>query len=135
MYLIAGNGGLAAEASHFAAELTGKYHKDVYIPCIDLGSNEAQLTALTNDIGWENVYAHLVSVFGKEGDTFIGMTTSRAENILNACAVARLRGLDVILLDKDTLVGEDTAEKQEYAIKYLHQLARRIKDNEGIGNG
>ena len=56
MYLIAGNGGLAAEAEHFAAELTGKYHVDVYIPCIALTANSAQITALTNDIGWENVF-------------------------------------------------------------------------------
>lgn len=127
-YLIAGNGGLAAEASHFAAELTGKYHKGVFVPCIDLGANEAQLTALTNDIGWENTYAHLVKVFGQKGDTFIGMTTSRAENILKACEVAREKGMEVILLDKESLLGNDTAEKQEYALKYLHELARRIKD-------
>ena len=134
MYLIAGNGGLSAEAAHFSAELTGVYHKDVFVPCIDLSSNNAQLTALTNDIGWENVYAHLVGVFGREGDTFIGMTTSRAENILSACSVARLKGMHVILLDKDTLVGTDTAEKQEYAIRYLHQLARDIKDKQEEGN-
>ncbi len=128
MILICGNGGLASSASHFAAELTGKYHKDVFVPCIDLGTNEAQLTALTNDIGWEGTYAHLVRVFGKKGDTFIGMTTSRAENILKACEVAREIGMEVILLDKDSLSGIGTAEKQEYAIKYLHELARRIKD-------
>ena len=127
-YLICGNGGLAAEASHFAAELTGKYYKDIYIPCIDLGSNEAQLTALTNDIGWENVYAHLVEVFGGEGDVLIGMTTSKAKNILYACEVAQRNGLKVILLDRDTLEGNDTGEKQEYAVKYLHKLAREIKD-------
>ncbi len=126
--LIACNGGLASTASHFAAELTGKFHKDVFIPCIDLGSNEAQLTALTNDIGWENTYAHLVKVFGARGDVFIGLTTSRAANILRACEVASEMGIDVILLDKDSLAGNDTAEKQEYALKYLHELARRIKD-------
>ena len=127
-YLIAGNGGLCAEAAHFAAELTGKYHKDVFIPCIDLGANEAQLTALANDIGWEDTYAHLVKVFGERGDVFIGMTTSRANNILKACEVAKSIGMDVILLDRDALQGNDTAEKQEYALKFLHELARRIKD-------
>ncbi len=127
-YLIAGNGGLASTASHFAAELTGKYYKDTYIECIALGTNNAELTALTNDIGWENVYAHLVRVFGEKGDTFIGMTTSRAENILRACEAAREIGMEVILMDKDFLWGKDGAEKQEYAINYLHKLARDIKD-------
>ena len=132
MYLICGNGGLSASAMHFSAELTGKYYKDVYVPCIDLGANEAQLTALTNDIGWENVYSHLVSVFGKKGDTFIGLTTSDALNIRNAADRARQIGMDVLYLNKDSLEGNDTAEKQEYCIKYLHKLAREIKDNARI---
>ena len=128
MILICGNGGLAAEAEHFAAELTGQYHNDVYVPCISLTANSAQLTASTNDIGWENAFTHLVEVFGKKGDTFIGMTTSKAPNILKACERARQMGLDVVQLDSDSLIGKDTAEKQEYAIKYLHKLAREIKD-------
>lgn len=128
MYIICGNGGLASESSHFCAELTGKYYKDVFVPCLDLTSNNAQLTALTNDIGWENVYAHLVRVFGQAGDTFIGMTTSHAVNILKACKVAEELGMTVILLDADNLHGKDTAEKQEFAIKFLHELARKIKD-------
>lgn len=128
MILICGNGGLSTHAAHFAAELTGVFYKDVFVPCIDLGSNEAQLTALTNDIGWENVYSHLVSVFGKKGDTFIGLTTSDALNIRNACEKARQLEMNVLYLNKDNLIGNDTAEKQEYALHYLHELAKRIKD-------
>ena len=129
MILIAGNGGLAAEANHFAAELTGIYYINKFVPCISLCANEAQLTALTNDIGWGNVYSHLVSVFGKKGDTFIGLTTSDAVNIRNACEKARQLEMDVLYLNKDNLQGNDTAEKQEYCIKYLHKLAKEIKDN------
>ena len=124
---IAGNGGLASTAEHFAAELTGKYAYDIYIPCISLTANSAQLTALANDIGYENVFAHLLEVMGKHGDTFIGMTTSHAPNILKAVEVAKKKGMKVILLDADNLKGKDTAEKQEYALKYLHKLARKMK--------
>ena len=124
---IAGNGGLASHSSHFAAELTGKYAYDVYISCVDLTSNNAQLTALANDIGYENVFAHLLQVMGKQGDTFIGMTTSHAPNILKAVDVAKKKGMKIILLDADNLKGKDTAEKQEYALKYLHKLARSMK--------
>ncbi len=130
MIYIAGNGGLAAEAEHFASELTGKYAYDVYIPCIALTANTAQLTALTNDIGWENVFAHLVETFGAKGDTFIGMTTSRSENILRACEVAKKKGMKIILLDKDNLEGANTAEKQEFAIRFLHKMAYMLKREE-----
>ena len=127
MIFIAGNGGLAAESEHFAAELTGKYAYDVYIPCIALTANSAQLTALANDIGYENVFAHLLSVMGNEGDTFIGMTTSHSQNVLKAVEMAKQKKMNVILLDADTLLGETVEAKQEYAIKYLHKLARGMK--------
>lgn len=127
MIYIAGNGGLASEAEHFAAELTGKFAYDIYVPCMALTANSAQLTALTNDIGWENVYSHLIEVFGKEGDTFIGLTTSKAQNIINACEKARQMGLNVVQLDSDSLIGETGVQKQEYAINYLHKLAEEIK--------
>ena len=71
-----------------------------------------------------------MEVFSKAGDTFIGMTTSKAPNILKACEVAKLKGLNVIQLDADSLQGKDAAEKQEDAIQYLHILARIIKDEE-----
>jgi D-sedoheptulose 7-phosphate isomerase len=125
--LIAGNGGLAAESEHFAAELTGEFAYKVYIPCIALCSNSSQLTALANDIGYDNVFSHLVRVLGNKGDVFIGMTTSKSMNILNACIAADSMGLNSVLLDGNVLAGKDTAEKQEFAIKHLHKLARMIK--------
>lgn len=130
MILICGNGGLAAESNHFAAELTGKYYKDIYIPCISLCANEAQLTALTNDIGWIDTYAHLVRVFGKEGDTFIGLTTSFADNIIQAYNIAQNMGLKTILYTRHNLRGKNVAEKQEDCIKKLHKLAIELKEKE-----
>lgn len=127
MIYICGNGGLAAEAEHFAAELTGTYGFKVYIPCVALTANTAQLTALSNDIGYENVFAHLVNVQGKRGDTFIGMTTSHAPNILKAAKVARKKGMFVILLTADNLEGDTVEAKQEYAIRELHKLAYNLK--------
>mgnify|MGYP001575280241 CR=1 FL=1 len=127
MILICGNGGLASTASHFTAELTGTFAFPVYIPCIDLTSNNAQLTALSNDIGYENVFAHLVNVQGKKGDTFIGLTTSHSKNILKACQVAKEKGMHVLLWDGDFLKGETTAQKQEYCIVKLHELVYNLK--------
>ena len=59
--LICGNGGLAAESEHFAAELMGKYGRDVYIPCIALTSNSSLTTAISNDMGFENVFRKVFS--------------------------------------------------------------------------
>lgn len=126
--LIAGNGGLAAESEHFATELVGKYAFDVYIPCLALCSNSSLVTALANDLGYENVFMHQIDVMGNEGDVFIGMTTSHSRNIIRACDWAEAKGLEVILLDGDVLEGNGTAEKQEYAIHLLHKLAYDLKE-------
>ena len=127
MIFIAGNGGLAAESEHFAAELVGKYAFDVYIPCIALTANSSLITALANDIGYENVFSHQLGVLGKKGDTFIGMTTSHSKNILKAVDVAKEKGMKVILLDGDKLIGDTVAEKQNYAIRLLHEMAYDMK--------
>ena len=125
--LICGNGGLCSEAEHFAAELMGKFAFDVYIPCISLTANTSLITALANDIGFENVFSHQVEVLGQEGDVFIGLTTSHSKNILKAVEVAIRKGMKVILLDGDTLKGNTTAEKQEFAINLLHKMAHDMK--------
>lgn len=133
MIFIAGNGGLAAESEHFAAELMGKYALDVYLPCISLTCPSALITALANDIGFENVFSHQLEVLGNKGDLFIGMTTSHSKNILKAVEVARKKGMDVLLMDGDWLIGNDTAEKQNYAIEFLHRYARMLKEKgEGV---
>lgn len=129
MIFIAGNGGLAAESEHFAAELMGKFHKDIFIPCIALTANSSLLTALANDIGFENVFAHQIEVMGEKDDVFIGLTTTHSRNILKAVEIARNKGMKVILMDGEFLKGADVAEKQEYALKELHIFARQLKEN------
>jgi D-sedoheptulose 7-phosphate isomerase len=126
--LICGNGGLAAESEHFAAELMGQYAFPVYIPCIALCANSSLVTALSNDIGFEDVFSHQVNVLGEEGDVFIGMTTSYSPNIVKAYETAKDKGLVAFLMDGEVLVGKGTAEKQEYAIKNLHKLAYTLKE-------
>ncbi len=127
--LIAGNGGLAAESEHFAAELVGQYAFPVYIPCMALTSNSSLLTALANDLGYDNVFSHQVKVLGNEGDVFIGMTTTYSKNTVNACAMAKLHcGMEDLCLDGFELKGNGVAEKQEYAIHLLHKLAYDLKE-------
>ena len=131
--LICGNGGLAAESEHFAAELVGKFGQNVFLPCISLTSNTSLITALANDIGFENVFAHQVAVLGKRGDIFIGMTTSHSKNILLAYEDAQEKEMTAFLWDAAWIEGEignniaSVAEKQEFIIVALHKLAAGIK--------
>lgn len=126
--LICGNGGLAAESEHFAAELMGKYGRDVYIPCMSLTCPSSLITALANDIGYENVFSHQVLTLGNEGDVFIGMTTSESRNILLAFHVADMKCLHSFLLDRNKIDGSDVAEVQENIIKFLHKVALEAKE-------
>ena len=119
---------MAAESEHFAAELMGKFHRDVYIPCIALTSNTSLLTALANDIGFENVFSHQVKVLGQPGDLLIGLTTTSSANVLKAVTMAKSIGMQTILWDGKVLKGDSVARKQEYAILALHKLAEELKD-------
>jgi len=136
--LICGNGGLAAESEHFAAELMGKYGRDVYIPCISLTGPSSLITALANDIGFEYVFEHQVQTLGKRGDLLIGMTTSNSANILKAICAGDANGLRTFILHGPKtpmeeirhigLVGDNTAEIQENIIRFLHEVAREAKE-------
>lgn len=134
--LICGNGGLAAESEHFAAEIVGTFVKPVYGQAIALTCPSALTTALSNDIGFENVFSHQVEVFGNCDDIFIGMTTSSSRNILKALETAKELGLLTIMVSPESfnahyhcaLYQNTTAEKQNHAIKLLHELATEIKE-------
>lgn len=143
--LIGGNGGYAAESSHFAAELVGKFAFDVYIPCLSLCDCAPLVTAIANDFGYIELFAHQVKVYGRQGDIFIGLTTSKSLNIVKALSVARQKDLITVVLcgTKDTdfiadyvfpMQGKDTAEIQENGLKFLHKLAYKAKERSAGGS-
>ena len=92
--LIFGNGGSAADAQHFAAELTGRYARERGpLPAIALTTDSSALTAIGNDYGFEEVFARPVRALASRGDVVLGLTTSgRSENVLRALDAARERG-------------------------------------------
>lgn len=98
--LIAGNGGSAADAQHFAAEIVGRYKIDRKgFPAVALSTDTSILTAIANDFGYESVFARQVEALGVMGDLFIGISTSgNSKNILNAIEVAQKKGLPSIAL-------------------------------------
>jgi D-sedoheptulose 7-phosphate isomerase len=114
--LVAGNGGSAAEAQHLSDEMVGRYKKDrPAYPVIALTSDGAVLTCIGNDYGYDNVFKRQVEALGKEGDIFIGLTTSgTSKNILVAAEQARAQGMTVIAFCGQT---GPFAEQADYAIK------------------
>jgi len=96
--LLAGNGGSASDAQHIAAELVGRFEIDRRgLPAIALTTNASQLTAISNDYGYEAVFSRQLEAFGEKGDLFIGLSTSgNSVNVVNAAKVARKKGLTII---------------------------------------
>src|SRR5467141_2198587 len=98
--LLFGNGGSAADAQHLAAELVGRFQRERRpLPAIALTTDTSALTAISNDYGFEQVFARQVDAFGAAGDVLIAISTSgTSKNVFAAAAAARARGMHVIAL-------------------------------------
>lgn len=96
--LIAGNGGSAADAQHFAGELVSRFNFDrPPLSAIALTTDSSILTAISNDYGYEDVFARQIQAHGRTGDVFIAISTSgNSPNILKAIETAKSIGLVVI---------------------------------------
>jgi D-sedoheptulose 7-phosphate isomerase len=93
--LVAGNGGSAAEASHFATELVGRYSRSRRpLPAIALSPDGSLLSCIGNDFGYEQVFARQVAGLGRPGDIVVVLTSSgNSPNIVAALKEARKMGL------------------------------------------
>lgn len=95
-----GNGGSAAEAQHFAAELVGRFkrERDAFrVVC--LADNIATLTSVSNDYQFADVFARQVRGMSRRGDALLALSTSgNSENVLRACIAAQALGVTVIAL-------------------------------------
>ncbi len=96
--MFAGNGGSAAEAQHFSAEMVGRFLKERQpLPSIALNTDTSALTAIGNDYGYEQIFARQVEALGNRGDVLIAMSTSgRSQNIVRAMQAARAKGIVTI---------------------------------------
>jgi D-sedoheptulose 7-phosphate isomerase len=96
--LFCGNGGSAADAQHLAAEFSGRYYFDrppLYAEALHV--NSSYITAVSNDFGYDEVYARLLRAMGTDGDVLVAMSTSgNSANVLNAIKVAREKNMLVI---------------------------------------
>src|SRR5262245_4678062 len=142
--LVCGNGGSAADASHFATELVVRFTKDRRaLPAICLASDSGILTAAGNDYGFDELFARQVAAFGVPGDVLICLTTSgESKNVVRALQEAKARklktiaflgrdgGLTIGIADIDLLVKDDsTARIQEAHQLMIHVLCEIIESH------
>lgn len=101
--LIAGNGGSNCDALHFAEEFTGRFRGNRRaLPAIAL-SDSSHITCVGNDFGFDYIFSRGVEAYGKEGDFFIGLSTSgNSANVIKAVEAAKELGMKtIVLLGKD----------------------------------
>jgi D-sedoheptulose 7-phosphate isomerase len=134
--LVCGNGGSAADASHFATEFVVRFMKDrPAYPAICLAGDGGLLTAAGNDYGFDEIFARQVTAFGLPGDVLICLTTSgKSKNVERALQEAKARELKMIaflgrdggstigMADVDILVRSDTTAR----IQEAHQLLLHV---------
>lgn len=108
--LICGNGGSAADAQHFAAELVGRFRRTrPNWAAIALTVDASILTSLGNDFGFEQIFARQVQALGRAGDILVAISTSgRSKNVLAAVEVAAALDLTTV-----GLTGEGTSKLGE----------------------
>jgi len=90
--LVIGNGGSAADAQHFAAELVSRFLMERHpLPCIALTTDTSVITSISNDYSFDQVFSKQVEALGKEGDAIIAISTSGASpNVLKALEKANV---------------------------------------------
>ena len=108
--LLAGNGGSAADAQHLAGEVVSRFYFDrPGIPSIALTTDTSILTAISNDYGFERLFARQIQAQGCAGDVFIGISTSgNSPNIVEAFKECKRRGIFSIGLTGSNPCAMDT---------------------------
>jgi D-sedoheptulose 7-phosphate isomerase len=141
--LAAGNGGSAAHAQHFAAELVGRFLRDRRaLPAVALTTDTSALTAVGNDYGFDRIFERQVEALATRGDMLLVLSTSGdSPNVILAAAKAREIGCTVVAFTgpgggrlaelADVLLAvpsESVPRIQEMHQICLHLLAGRLEE-------
>jgi D-sedoheptulose 7-phosphate isomerase len=126
--LVFGNGGSAAEAQHFAAELVGRFGRDrKAMSAIALTTDTSILTAIGNDLSFDQVFARQVEGLGRPGDVAFGISTSgRSRNVIEALHAARAARMTTIGLTGGD--GGPMARAVDIHVNVPHQATPRIQE-------
>ena len=133
--LVMGNGGSAADAQHFVAEIVSRFKMERRaLPAIALSTDTSILTAIGNDYGFDKVFRRQVEALVAEGDLVVGISTSgNSLNVMHALELAREKGCHTVGLlgyDGGSIKGycdlalvvpsDDTPRIQEGHITIIH---------------
>lgn len=136
-----GNGGSHCDAMHFAEELTGQYRKyRRALGALALG-DPSHVTCVSNDFGFDQIFARQLEGLGRKGDTLIVLSTSgNSENAIKAVEMARKIGISTVgllgktggklkeLTDLSIVVPAHTSDRvQEIHIKLLHTVIETVE--------
>ena len=139
---ICGNGGSAADAQHFAAELTGRFEQErCGYPAVALTTDSSALTAIGNDFGFEAIFSRQLQALGRPGDLLLAISTSgHSPNIVQAVDFARSQRIQTVgLLGRDggrlagmvdlplIVAAKRTARIQEAHSMILHLLCELLE--------
>jgi D-sedoheptulose 7-phosphate isomerase len=137
-----GNGGSAADAQHFVAELVGRFEGERRaLAAVALTTDSSVVTAIANDYGYEHIFTRQIEALGNAGDVAFGISTSgRSPNVHAALAAAKARGMVTIALtgrdggqmgaEADILLNVaevSTARVQEVHRTVLHAICSLIE--------
>ncbi|WP_136513222.1 D-sedoheptulose 7-phosphate isomerase [Geomonas edaphica] len=140
--IVMGNGGSAADAQHFVAEIVGRFKLERRaLPAIALSTDTSILTAVGNDYGFDQIFARQVEAHARPGDVVVGISTSgNSPNVQIALEAARRLGArTVALLGKDggsikgvaelslIVPSNDTPRIQEGHITMIHIICDLVE--------
>jgi len=150
--LACGNGGSAADAQHFAAELVNRFEVErAPLAAVALTTDSSTLTSIANDYDYAQVFSKQVRAIGRRGDVLLAISTSgNSGNVLEAIAAAQALGVSVVAMTGNgggkmaAALGERdvhlcvphkrTARIQEVHLLVLHCLCDAI-DYQLVGAG
>ena len=146
--LVCGNGGSAADAQHFSAEMLNRFERErPGLPAISLTTDASTLTSIANDYTFDDIFAKQVRALGQSGDVLFGITTSgNSRNVIRAVEAAHERDMICVALngrEGGEMTGHDvnicvrgasTARIQEVHGIVIHCLCDLI-DYQLLGQG
>ncbi|MBN1295115.1 MAG: D-sedoheptulose 7-phosphate isomerase [Candidatus Latescibacteria bacterium] len=137
-----GNGGSAADAQHFTAELVGRFYMErPGLRAVALTTDVSVITSLCNDFGYDEVFTRQIEALGQEGDSVLAISTSgNSPNVIKGIGTAMTKGMNVVGLTGkdggamagmcDTVIiipSDDTPRIQEGHVLVYHILCELIE--------
>lgn len=141
---ICGNGGSAADAQHIASELVGRFERERKpLPAVAMTTDTSIITSLSNDYGYENVFAKQVDALVKKGDVLWAISTSgTSANVIAAAKLAKKKGAKVLAFTGSSgsklermadicfcANSKSTARSQEIHQLGFHIICGLVEDN------